>query len=282
MKTSGPEERIALRRYPELHNLEVMQASYVNHCFARHSHEGFAVGVIERGALSFRYRGEEVVAAAGDINLANPDEPHTGQAAGAEGWTYRMFYFDATLLARAAREMSGRETASLPFFQAGVLVDPPLAAEIAGLHRLFSNPAGGGRLARESCLLAVLTALIRRHSDGLLKIAGTGRERAAVARAREFMEAHFAEDISLDRLSAVANLSPFHFIRVFARETGLSPHRFLSQLRVRRARKMIEQGMALADTAYAAGFADQSHLTRHFKSIWGITPGKYRNFIQDR
>src|SRR5512147_2082534 len=108
MTPKTPREFSKLWLAPQLEGVELLRAHYVTQTFARHAHEGFAVGVIESGALGFFYRGENVVAPAGAINLAIPDEPHTGHAALETGWTYRMFYLDAAMLRQAAAEISGK------------------------------------------------------------------------------------------------------------------------------------------------------------------------------
>jgi len=79
-----------LWRRAALPRLDLMRATYVTQTFPLHAHEGFALGVVEAGALGFRYRGAEVVAPAGAVNLANPGEPHTGQAAVPEGWRFAI------------------------------------------------------------------------------------------------------------------------------------------------------------------------------------------------
>ena len=89
-------------RAPGLHGAELLAASFRRQVFARHFHEGYALGVIEGGALAFRYRGQELVAAPGEVNLAVPGEAHDGRAAAEAGWTYRMFYLEPELPARAA------------------------------------------------------------------------------------------------------------------------------------------------------------------------------------
>ena len=89
------------------------------------------------------------------------------------------------------------------------------------------------------------------------------------------MQAHFARDLSINELAACAGLSPFHFVRCFRRATGLPPHAWLTQLRLDHARALLGRGRSPADAAVAAGFYDQSHLIRHFKRTYGITPGQY-------
>jgi AraC-like DNA-binding protein len=275
----APAERVSIRHPPGLSGLELMRATYLTQTFPRHSHEGFGVGVIERGALGFFYRGEHVVAPAGRINLVNPDEVHTGQSAAEDGWTYRMFYLGADLLQRAASEMSNRPV-PLPFFTAGVIDDDRLAGLIHQAHLRLADPAAP-LLERESRLLHMLVQLIARHADAPPPLRPIGREHRGVARAMELIAASFAEDLSIDQLAAAANLSPYHFIRVFSRRTGLPPHAWLMQFRAFKARRMLAEGVAIADAACLSGFTDQSHLTRIFKRLLGYTPGQFSNSVQD-
>jgi AraC-like DNA-binding protein len=280
MKSGKLREQTKLWRLPNLGNVELLHATYITQNFAPHTHEGFAVGVIENGALAFDYRGQSLIAPPGTINLANPDEPHNGHAAAETGWTYRMFYLDAELLRQAASEIAGCPK-NLPFFQAGVIWDDELSLVIHGLHRAMEKKEAS-LLEQESRLLWMLTQLIMRHGDAPPSLCPVGNEHGAVKRARDYIEAYSHENISIEQLTRVAHLSPFHFIRVFRRETGLTPHAYLTQVRVKRARELLSAGWAIAPTAYETGFVDQSHLTRHFKRILGVTPGQYSNFVQDR
>lgn len=278
-RRQAPAEQVNIWHPPGLSGLQLMRASYLTQTFPRHTHEGFGVGVIERGALGFFYRGEHVVASAGRINLVNPDEVHTGQSAAEEGWTYRMFYFGAEQLQRAASEISGRP-AALPFFTAGVIDDGRLADLIHRAHLRLEDPATP-LLERQSRLLHMLVQLIARHADAPPRLKSVGREHQGVRRAMEFIAASFAEEISIDQLAAAANLSPYHFIRVFSRQTGLPPHAWLMQFRAIKARKMLAEGIAIADAACLSGFTDQSHLNRIFKRLLGYTPGQFSNSVQD-
>ncbi len=271
-------EFVKIWRPPTLPRLELLRATYVTQTFARHTHEGFAVGVIEAGALGFFYRGENVTAARGAINLANPDEAHTGRAAVREGWTYRMFYMDAEVLREVGSQVAGRKV-QMPFFQTGVIQDDSLARVIRDLHISLEDESVS-TIEQESRFLRMVSLLIRRHSDAPPALHRIGNERHAVLKTRQFMDSRYNEEISIRQLASLAGLSPFHFIRVFAATMGIPPHAYLNQVRVRKARELLASGLPLAETAYETGFADQSHLTRHFKRILGITPGRYRNFVQ--
>jgi AraC-like DNA-binding protein len=260
--------------------VNLMHARYVTHTFAPHFHEGYCLGVIEKGALGFRYMGENVVAPAGAVNLAVPGEVHTGQAADKAGWTYRMFYLDADMLASAAAQMAGKR-APLPFVRAGVLFDSCLAGMIHRLHRRMQDSRTTA-LEKETGLLTLLTGMIRQYGEPSSAAVETGREPGAVQIARDFIHAYHDRDISVRELAATTGLSPYHFIRVFSGGVGLTPHAYLIQVRVRRAQRLLLSGETPAQAALSTGFFDQSHLTRHFKRIVGVTPGRYRNCVQDR
>ena len=99
-------EKVDFWMIPQLNNLELLHATYINQSFTKHIHDCFAIGVIEQGALKFSYRGEKVVAPSGYINLVIPGEAHDGSAVSNEGWTYRMFYLNPQLLKLAAHEIT--------------------------------------------------------------------------------------------------------------------------------------------------------------------------------
>ena len=85
-----------------LEGVECLRAEHVGVRFARHFHEGYAVGVIESGALGFKYLGCDCVAATGAVNMVVPGEVHDGHPESPHGWGYRMFYLDAPVVERLA------------------------------------------------------------------------------------------------------------------------------------------------------------------------------------
>ena len=272
-------EQVHICSLAEIPGLQLMRANYRTQAFPRHSHEGFGVGVIEQGALGFYYRGEHLVALAGRINTVNPDEVHTGQAATPGGWTYRMFYFSAGLLQQLADDIAGRP-GDLPFFTAGVIEDPSLATLIRHVHVQLDD-AQVVRLEKETLLLQMFARLISHHTYNPQPSGKAGTEHAAVRRVIDYLDSHFDEDLSIDTLAGIACLSPYHFIRTFSGQTGLTPHAWLMQLRARKAKELLGRGLPIADVAAQTGFADQSHLSRSFKRFLGYTPGQYRNSVQD-
>jgi AraC-like DNA-binding protein len=272
MDPSRLHEQITFWRDPAFNNLELLRATYITHSFAPHIHEGYAIGVIDKGAEHFMYRRSNHVAPQGNIVVIQPGEMHTGSAATAYGWTYRMLYPESSLLQRAASEMAGRER-GIPFFPSPVIDDPALATLLSHLHATLEHSPS--TLERESQLLWTFAQLILRHAENRPILRHAPTERISVQKARAYLEDHYAENISLEELAAFVNLSLFHLLRVFRDAVGLPPHNYLTQVRITRAKQLLLTSMSLAQVALTVGFTDQSHLTKHFKRIMGVTPGQY-------
>ena len=271
------QESVLCRRPSACPGLEVLRATYVTQRFSKHFHEGYALGCIERGALGFRYQGEHLLAGPGQVNLSLPGEVHDGAAAAPTGWTYSMLYFPAKRLESAAREL---KLAAPPHFRRAVLDDPELAQGILKTHQMLAcreTPA----LAKQSALLELLIFWISRHAEPNPTPGPLKAEHGLAKKVRDLIEDRFSEDLSLAELAAAAGLSAYHLIRIFRQSTGLTPHAYLTQTRLSRARQELHGPARLADLAAWAGFCDQGHFTRLFKRRFGLTPAAYRNFLQN-
>jgi len=135
-----------------------------------------------------------------------------------------------------------------------------------------------GSLYGESLATALAVHMLRRYSitpRATSEPAG-GLTPARLRRAVDFIQSYLGQDISIAQVADAAGISPFHFARQFRRSTGLSPHQYLTERRVERAREMLLNGAGtIGEVASAVGFADQSHLSRHFKRLVGTTPGHF-------
>lgn len=137
-------------------------------------------------------------------------------------------------------------------------------------------------LEKETQFFRLLTKFIQRYAENPPATIRLGQEKKAVTVVREYIRNNFSSDITLKDLSRAANFSGYYLIRVFKRQVGLSPHAYLIQTRIRRARALLACGYPIAQTAHETGFADQSHLTRHFKRFYGYTSGRYRKMKRAR
>lgn len=260
----------------EFDNLELLRANYITHSFDRHMHEGYAVGAILRGAETFYYRGGNHIASAGRVVVINPAEIHTGTAVTEAGWAYRMLYPGIGLMRQIASEITGRQW-EMPVFGDPVIEDHDLALRLYRLSRVLEESPS--KMERETHLRDALGTFILRYAVNRPLFNDRRGERHAVAKARAYLAAHYAEDVSLERLAAVAGLSAFHLVRQFRQAYGLPPHLYLTHVRVLQAKALLAGGQPIAEVASAVGFTDQSHLTRRFKRIVGVTPGQYQRAL---
>ena len=275
MKAVGGRESARFWKDPTLGDMELLHATYVKHTFRPHAHSGYALGVILEGAQDVRFgKDRHVLMPAGMVAVVNPEVVHSGEAATSEGWTYRMFYPESDILRRIACEIADKDLPT-PWFPEAVFEDKALARMLVKLHKTLEDPTTP-LIEREEGLIHAMAHLITRHAGDPPTPHRVGRERRAVRLAREFLEAHHDRNVSLEELSVIAGLSRFHLCRVFTREVGISPHAYLNVVRINRARALLRGGANIADAAFDAGFADQSHLSRHFKRSFGVTPGQYR------
>jgi AraC-like DNA-binding protein len=256
--------------------LEAMHAYFRGHVYHRHSHETYSFGVTETGAQAFTCRGAGHVSAAGMVMAFNPDDPHDGHTATSGGFTYRMIHLRPDLLTDVLADMTGR-AGSRPLFSAPVISDPAFGPALRRLHVALTGPASAleraERLTAAVAIAARHAASPQRPAAGLL----TARDQAAAAdRVRAFLHDSYAGPATLADVAAAAGCSRFAAYRAFRGRHGLSPSEYQRQLRLRAARRDLASGVAVADAAAAAGFADQAHLTRWFRRCYGITPGAYR------
>ncbi|ANW17748.1 helix-turn-helix transcriptional regulator [Streptomyces clavuligerus] len=258
-------------QYEELPGLDLLRAHYVRHTFRRHSHEGFTLAAVSGGIEEMSLPEGVVRAGPGSVIMINPEVPHTARAGVPDGWTYATLYPSVELVSRIAEE-SGAPPGT-PGFGETAVGDPHGAELIRGVHRAAE---AGNALAADSLLRVTIARLLARHGGQLPSRAPQDAGARAAARARALLEARMADPPSLERLAQEVGTSPFALLRAFRAAYGMPPHTWLTDARVRRARRLLEGGGTPAETAIAVGFTDQPHLNRHFTRIVGVPPGAYR------
>jgi transcriptional regulator GlxA family with amidase domain len=107
------------------------------------------------------------------------------------------------------------------------------------------------------------------------RIPAPARSAPAIQRVLRHINENLNQALTLSELADLAGLSIWRFATVFREQVGVSPHRYICRLRLARAQALMRQGMPVAGAASEAGFYDQSHLSRHFKTVFGMTPGQY-------
>jgi len=247
-----------------LRGVELVSVVYRDRVFPTHMHPEYVVGTVLAGAEALRVGGANHVVGAGDVLRLHPGEPHANRCLGAETLRYRVFYLPGENIAPYL------DNAHSLSFAGPVTRDAGLARLLAATHEALCQD-DIGQLEQESALLTLVGALAGDPRDDGEPVMSS----AAVARARDYIDAHFADAFSLATLADVARLSVFHLAHSFRKGTGFSPLAYRNQCRVSEARRLLLAGAPIAGVAADVGFADQSHLTRQFQRIFGVSPGRY-------
>jgi AraC family transcriptional regulator len=162
-------------------------------------------------------------------------------------------------------------------------VQDPVISRIGLLGRKELSEGGiGGRLYAESLGAALAVHLLRQYgtSPGALTIYKGGLASKPLQRVIDYINEHLKDELSLVELGRIANLSPHHFATAFKTSTGVSPHRYVIERRIDRARDLLRQNeKTISEIAYAVGFSSQSHLTANFRRTTGVTPRKFRQSL---
>jgi AraC-like DNA-binding protein len=222
----------------------------------------------------YQYRSAHHWVPTGSLSIIHPGEVHSARDIDDRqaDATFRMLYLDPSRMQQIVESMSEHPSV-LPFFPA-IVLDADLAQRFLAFHIASTRQAA--RLEQDALLLDVISTSIQRYAAQPLTLRPIQPERQAVRRVRDYLYDHVSENVSLDQLAQVANLSPHYLSRVFHAEVGISLQRYQMQVRIEQAKRLLTQGKAIWQVASETGFVDQSHLTHQFRRIVKTTPGKYR------
>jgi AraC-like DNA-binding protein len=258
--------------FPQLDNLRFMRALYVEHSFKPHAHDYFVLGIIEAGVQKFAHGRSEHVTIPGKLIIINPEELHTGEAAVTQGFAYRALYPTVKFMQSLSSEFS-RKTGEIPHFSAATLQDVQVYERLRRLHHFTETALS--TLEIEEALTRFFVEFIHRHASNCFILLDYRQAHQAVLASRDYLEAHYAENVSLADLSRQVHITPYHLLRLFKRQVGIAPHKYLENLRIRHAERLLVSGMSIAEVAYSTGFSSQSHLSRTFKHFIGTSPAEF-------
>ena len=247
-------------RFVHLPELAITTGTGVRRRFPRHIHDSFCIGLVERGTRTVHTPAGDVCIAPGELFVLNPQQPHAATDADT---CYHVASIRPGVMVAFAGGASGLAV------QPVRIADRQLAHAMRRLCALAEHDHDP--LERET-LLAQLVARLVTHCSACDLPQSPG---GTIQQARDYIHAHYARKLNLTELAAVCHLSPYHFQRVFVDQAGVSPHDYLVHVRIQHGKALLRQGMPIADVAQAAGFVDQSHFTRSFKRVVGLTPGYF-------
>ncbi|GAA1529596.1 AraC family transcriptional regulator [Kribbella lupini] len=249
---------------PELNGVvEVLHAYFPSHAYPSHTHDAWTVLLVDEGVVRYDLDHREHGLSRAQVSILPPNVPHDGRSVRPEGFRKRVLYLEPDRLGidRIGAAVDQPE-----------LLDPLLRQRIEQLHGVLA--VGQEPLEAES-RLTLIEERLRQHLERQVVAPPDRRDVGVASRLREVLDAHLPGGITLDEASTLVHAHPAHLVRAFSREFGMPPHRYLTGRRVDLARRYLLEGRPAAEVATLAGFYDQSHLTRHFRRMLGVTPSRF-------
>ena len=245
--------------------------------FPNHFHEHYVIGFIEKGQRYLSWKNKEYTTSTGDLLLFNPFDSHTCEQIDDKVLDYRCINIKPEIMKKTVFEITGKNY--LPKFNQPVIFRSELVPLLQELHYIIMEEELDFK--KEELFFFLIEQLIEEHTEPNLQsnLENTNIEIQAVC---DYLENNYAEHIILDELSTIAGMNKYSLLRNFTKLKGITPYRYLENIRVNKAKKLLEKGVEPIDAAIQTGFVDQSHFTNFFKNFIGLTPKQYQNiFIND-
>lgn len=250
---------------------EFLQVSNFAHPTTKAFHQSLALCFVEQGAFNVRHCGTRYSVGTGALLVAQCGD--TTSCEDFEGKSkHREFHCAPEALETIGEEIGDHVTGGR-IFQSPFICDESLRQPFLRFHMAMGlRPTA---IETSSLLREFVGEMILRYGKRPAKSLRLGNERRAVNRVKDYLKSCYAQNVTLDELARIANLSPFHLVRVFRKEVGLPPHAYQTRLRLEHAKTLLAKGTTIREAALNTGFFDQSHFTNHFRRVFGYTPGAH-------
>ncbi len=247
--------------------MSLMRADFTAHDYAPHTHAAFVIAITESGGAEIASGRIVERVCPSTLFVSNPEERQSACMGASKRWLYRSFYITQPAITFITNRL---DVADAPYFARSMFEDADLIGRFGYLHHALE--AENDAFGSDEALADAFGALFSRYGSRGTRPERAPHDRALADRIIGLMKARHEENLGLDDLANAAGLTSFQLIGLFKRTVGLTPHAYLIHIRLNVACRLLKNGYRLSETALAAGFCDQSALTKHFKRCYGITP----------
>ncbi|WP_062056486.1 AraC family transcriptional regulator [Aquimarina longa] len=258
-----------------LDNLELFKGSFTSHQFKPHFHESYTIIFMDYGVGDYSNDSSNLILSTGSILIFNPYEVHTGKPVNNSPWNFLTMYIPIGIMKKAMDSFC--LPIELPIFKENIINNKVLfkkgKAVFPNLIYNQHNPKS------EGLLMDFLKELIKRYAYTKIHNEPISKKFIVAKQIKEYLHTHYLEEVSTNDLSNLTGISEYGLIKSFKQYYQLPPHQYLVNLRIEKAKKLLSKKLSATEVAYQSGFFDQSHFTRHFKKIIGITPKQFANKI---
>lgn len=240
--------------------------------YKKHAHEEYSIGIVDQGKSRFWYEGKVDEVHSKTMVFLPPDLVHSCNPVNRNQWEYKMLYVRREWVQGL---MESRESNIL---NNPIVKNVSKCGNIKTVSRILENvKAKINPLEKEASILAVFELAL----SGEKKVCPVNvkSEQPKLKITKEYLQNYFTQKVTLDQLEQVSGVNKFHIIRLFKEQFKIPPHAFQTMLRINYAKKELGKNRQTAEIALDAGFYDQSHFIKVFKSYTGVTPDRYQKLI---
>jgi len=269
----GQEERLV--RFDNELKIEAYQFIGIMQKFPNHFHEYYVIGFVGSGRRYLTCKNKDYTIDAGDLLMFNPLDNHTCHQVDNKPLDWRCINVNENIMRETVKQITGRDY--LPKFTTTVAYRSEAVSPLRELHDLIMD--GRTDFEKEEVFFFLIEQLIAEYTEPAGEsLSATSEE---IQKACTYMESNFAELITLDDLSKLSGLNKYTLLRNFTKQRGVTPYQYLETIRIGEAKKLLEKGVNPLDAAMQTGFADQSHFTKFFKKLIGLTPKQYGDIFKE-
>ncbi len=258
---------IKTTKFSQLDGLELKEATFQNHVFPDHFHDGYSIGIVERGIERVSFPGKNILVHANSVIIINPYEIHANSYFDSDRWKYRIVYINTEVM-KHVQNSNGLFCNKTVWFPQSLIDDPILYHMILNLH---TDP----KISKVDDLYRMLVYLVSSYASEKQEN-GPPRYLSEINYIVGFMRHHLYDKIILEQLAAKCHMDKYKFIRVFRQHTGLTPVSYLLLQRINKAKTLIAANTPITEVALETGFYDQSHFIHCFKKYIGVAPLSYK------
>ena len=256
--------------YDQQLSVEAYQFEGIKQKFPNHFHQFYVIGFIEKGKRFLSCKNKEYVIAPNDLLLINPYDSHYCEQIDNTLLDYRSLHIEPAVMKTLCYWITEKE--QLPIFQQTVIPRYRDINDFKQLHKLIlSNKQS---MEKEEAFYLFMGNLLQHYASFSDEKDEPSQN---IQQAVLYIQQHFDQPITLDFLSELMSINKYSLIRQFTHFQGVTPHQYVTAIRIGEAKKLMEHQENLSDIAMATGFSDQSHFTRAFKALIGVTPKQYMN-----
>ena len=258
-----------------LNNILFENVSHSNEDFTKHYHDTYTIGITYKGFIKTFNVHQSYYSYEYSIRINNPGEVHGGKA---KEWSHANFYPTVEIISNIYEQIFYEK--KIPYFQRHIVDNKILFLKVHNFFDAYFKKED--ELLIEAYLIEALSSLILDSTLYTKDYKKIFEDKKIIKQTYEFINDSIDTNFTLDILAKNVNLSKFHFLRLFKKDIGLTPHAFIVNERLNRANFLIQNGLSICEASIQVGFNDQSHFTRNFKKYFGYTPSylqKNSNFI---